>query len=74
MDSELFRSMNRGDQIYFLVDRFTEVAGTFVSFDDMSGEVVVQDNDEGDLLRGFEEHTRPNDDITAAALFSRPRN
>ncbi len=54
--------MNPGDRVYFLIDRFTEVAGTVVSFCDGSGKVVVRDDDNGELLYGFEEHTRPNDD------------
>lgn len=54
--------MKVNDRIYFLVDRFNEVAGTVVSFDLETGKVVVRDDEEGDLLYGFEEHTRPNDD------------
>ena len=60
--------MKANDRVYFLVDRFTEVAGTVVSFDDESGKVVVRDDDDGDLLHGFEEHTRPNDDDAPSEL------
>lgn len=54
--------MSPGDRIYFLVDSFNEVAGTVVSFDHNSGKVVARDDDEGDLMYGFEEDTRINDD------------
>lgn len=60
------------DRIYFLIDQFTEVAGTVVLFDDKSGKVVVRDDEEGDLLSGFEEHTRPNDDVPSELCLAAP--
>ncbi|QOU76466.1 hypothetical protein JAB4_059660 (plasmid) [Janthinobacterium sp. HH102] len=59
--------MNPGDQIYFLIDHFTEIKGTVVSYNDKSGKVIVKDDEEGDLLRGFEEQTRPNNDDSSNA-------
>lgn len=54
--------MKEGDRIYFLIDRFTEISGTVKSFDKDTGAVEVLSDDDGDILFGFEDHTRPNDD------------
>jgi hypothetical protein len=51
-----------GDRVYYLIDRCTEVAGRVVSYDVETGRVGVRDDDTGQVLYGFEEHTRPNDD------------
>lgn len=54
--------MKEGDRIYFLIDRFTEIAGRVVSFNEGTGAVEVKSDDNGDILLGFEDQTRPNDD------------
>lgn len=50
--------MKPKDRIYFLIDHYTEISGTVVTFNDISGKVVVRADDDGELLFGFEEHTR----------------
>ena len=54
--------MRAGDRIYFLIDRFTEISGTVISFNEITGAVKVQSDDDGGILVGFEDQTRPNDD------------
>lgn len=54
--------MEPGDRIYFLVDRFSEIAGTIVSHDDESGRVVVKCDDDDEIFYGFEDQTWPNED------------
>lgn len=58
--------MKPEDHIYVLVDRFNEVAGVVVSYDAESGLVVVRADDDGELLTGYEEYTRPYDDEEVA--------
>lgn len=55
--------MRPKDRIYFLIDRFTEISGTVVTYDEESGKVSVRCDDDGEILHGYEEHTRPNEDI-----------
>lgn len=54
--------MKAGDRIYFLIDRFTEEVGTVISFDEKTGRVVVSADDDGEILTGYQDHTRPYDD------------
>ncbi|GJJ05671.1 hypothetical protein RugamoR64_62090 [Duganella rhizosphaerae] len=54
--------MKAGDSIYFLIDRFTEEIGTVVSFDEITGRVVVRADDDGKIFSGYEDQTRSDDD------------
>lgn len=54
--------MKAGDRVYFFIDRFTEEAGTVVTFDEATGRVVVSADDDGEILTGYEDQTYPNDD------------